>query len=205
MNISLLLEKLDENYPYASCSLKYSNAFELLVATILSAQCRDERVNKVTDKLFEKYKKIEDYADADLKEFEKDIYSIGIYKNKAKNIIETANIIINEFNGTVPDKREELVKLKGVGRKTANVVLGDYFNVPAITVDTHVKRVSKRLGLTNESTPVKVEKDLMDMLPKEKWVKYNHQIIKHGRDLCKSRSPKCEECFLNDICRYYKK
>ncbi len=182
------------------CYLNHETPWQLLVATMLSAQCTDERVNIVTKDLFKKYKNVYDFADADLKELEKDIYSTGFYKNKAKNIIACAREVIDKYNGEVPQTIEELTALPGVGRKTANVIRGNIFNEPSIVVDTHVKRISGLLGLTKETDPEKIEYDLMKILPKEQWILYNIQIIMHGRQVCIARRPKCAECVLYDVC-----
>ena len=175
--------------------------WQLLFATILSAQCTDARVNMVTKDLFRKYKTVADFANAELSEMEQDIRSTGFYHNKAKNIIGCANALIDRFGGEVPDNIEDLITLPGVGRKTANVLLGDYYGKPCIVVDTHVKRVSKLLGLTKETDPVKVEYDLMKILPKEAWILYNFQVIAHGRSTCISGRPKCDKCILRDCCK----
>ncbi len=196
-----ILELLDEKYGTDyKCYLNHENAWQLLIATILSAQCTDERVNMVTKDLFVKYDSIEKFANADLKELEKDIHSTGFYRNKAKNIKLCATRIVNEFNGEVPRDIKDLTSLAGVGRKTANVIRGNIFNDPSIVVDTHVKRISKRLGLTNNEDPEKIEYDLMEVLPKNHWILYNIQIIALGRTICIARKPKCEECFLSKQC-----
>lgn len=187
------------------CFLNHETPWQLLIATILSAQCTDDRVNQVTAKLFKKYPRLEDFAYADLRELEKDIHSTGFYKNKAKNIIACAQRLISEYEGIVPKDIEDLVSLAGVGRKTANVIRGNIYNEPSIVVDTHVKRVSNRLGLTKEEDPVKIEFDLMEKLPKEQWIPYNIQIITHGRNICNARNPKCGQCFLQEFCTYGKK
>lgn len=187
------------------CFLNHETPWQLLIATILSAQCTDDRVNEVTAKLFKKYTHLEDFARADAAELEKDIYSTGFYRNKAKNIIECAKQLLAQYNGEVPKSIEELTNLAGVGRKTANVIRGNIYEEPSIVVDTHVKRVSKRLGLTKEEDPVRVEFDLMEILPKERWIAYNLQIVTHGRSICTARNPKCMACFLKDDCDYYKK
>lgn len=184
------------------CFLNHETPWQLLIATILSAQCTDDRVNQVTATLFTKYPKLEDFAYADLAEMERDIHSTGFYKNKAKNIIACAMRLITEYKGVVPRDLEDLVSLAGVGRKTANVIRGNIYNEPSIVVDTHVKRVSRRLGLTKEEDPVKIEFELMKKLPKEQWIPYNIQIITHGRSICYARSPKCEQCFLREYCTY---
>lgn len=184
------------------CFLHHETAWQLLIATILSAQCTDDRVNQVTASLFKKYKSIEDFALADQKELEKDIHSTGFYKNKAKNIIACTQRLLSEYKGILPRDIDDLVSLAGVGRKTANVIRGNIYNDPSIVVDTHVKRVSIRLGLTKEEDPVKIEFDLMRKLPKDQWIPYNIQIITHGRSICNARSPKCEQCFLKEFCTY---
>ena len=184
------------------CFLNHETPWQLLIATILSAQCTDERVNLVTSELFKKYPRLEDFAFADVRELEKDIHSTGFYRNKAKNIIACAHRLIFEYDGVVPRDIEDLVSLAGVGRKTANVIRGNIYNEPSIVVDTHVKRVSNRLGLTKEEDPVKIEFDLMVKLPKEQWIPYNIQIITLGRSICNARSPKCEICFLREYCTY---
>lgn len=183
------------------CYLNHENAWQLLIAVILSAQCTDARVNIVTKDLFQKYNSLEKFANADLKELEKDIHSIGFYHNKAKNIIACTQRLLTEYGGEVPKELEELVTLAGVGRKTANVIRGNIYNEPSIVVDTHVKRISKRLGFTKEDDPVKIEFELMKVLPKTHWILYNIQIITFGRTICTARSPKCSECFLQDLCK----
>ena len=180
--------------------LEHNNAWELLVATILSAQCTDARVNMVTKDLFVKYPDVHAFAKAKQSELEKDIYSTGFYKNKAKNIIACANEVIERHGGEVPSDIDELTKLSGVGRKTANVIRGNIFDEPSIVVDTHVKRISNLLGLTREQDPVKIEYALMKCLPKEQWILYNLQIIAHGRKICIARRPKCDECVLAGVC-----
>lgn len=197
-----IIELLDEVYTTEyRCSLNYTSPWELLVATMLSAQCTDERVNIVTKDLFAKYPDVVSFARADICEMERDIHSVGFYRSKAKNIINTARIIHEKYNDEVPSKLEELTALPGVGRKTANVIRGNIFHDPSIVVDTHVKRISKRLGFTKETDPDKVEFDLMRVLPKDHWIVYNIQIITFGRQICTARAPKCSECFLKDICK----
>lgn len=197
-----ILDLLDEHYGTDyKCYLNHDNAWQLLIATMLSAQCTDARVNIVTAELFRKYKSIEDFANADLKELEQDIKSTGFYHNKAKNIISCCKDLVNKFHSEVPSGIEDLTSLAGVGRKTANVIRGNIFNDPSIVVDTHVKRISKKLGFTKEDDPVKIEYDLMKVLPKDHWILYNIQIIAHGRGLCTARNPKCEECFLTNLCK----
>ena len=182
------------------CYLNHENAWQLLFATILSAQCTDARVNIVTADLFAKYRSIEAFAAADLKELEEDIRPTGFYHNKAKNIIECAKMLLEKYDGEVPQTIEELVELPGVGRKTANVIRGNIYHQPSIVVDTHVKRISKKLGLTRQEDPEKIEFELMEILPEEYWILYNIHIIQLGRTICTARSPKCGECFLKEIC-----
>ena len=182
------------------CYLNHENAWQLLIATMLSAQCTDARVNIVTKDLFVKYPTLQAFADADIKELEKDIYSTGFYKNKAKNIIGCAKKLISEYGGEVPSDIESLTKLDGVGRKTANVIRGNIYHEPSIVVDTHVKRISRLLGLTDSDDPVKIEHELMEKLPKEQWILYNIQIITLGSTICIARRPKCAECALNHVC-----
>lgn len=199
--IAEIVRILNETYTTEyKCYLNHENAWQLLIATMLSAQCTDARVNIVTKDLFVKYPTLQAFADADVKELEKDIYSTGFYKNKAKNIIGCAKKLISDYGGEVPNDIDALTQLDGVGRKTANVIRGNIFHEPSIVVDTHVKRISNLLGLTNEEDPVKIEYDLMDKLPKEQWILYNIQIITHGRNVCIARKPKCEECTLAAVC-----
>ncbi|MBR1772286.1 MAG: endonuclease III [Eubacterium sp.] len=187
------------------CYLEYDpeKPWQLLFATILSAQCTDERVNIVTRELFKKYPTLEAVAAADIAEFEKDIYSIGFYRNKAKNIISCANALIEDFDGQVPSAIDELTSLPGVGRKTANVIRGNIFGINSIVVDTHVKRVSTLLGLTKDEDPVKIEFELMKLLPEDQWILYNFQVIAHGRKVCIARRPQCENCVLKEACKHY--
>lgn len=199
--IKKILDKLDEYYPSnIRCYLDHETPWQLLIATILSAQCTDDRVNMVTKDLFKKYTSVQAFADADLLELEQDIKSTGFYHNKAKNIKACCIQLLKEHNGEVPSDIDLLTKLPGVGRKTANVVRGNIFGIDSIVVDTHVKRISKKLGLTQYDDPVKIEFELMDKLPKEAWIKYNIQIIAHGRTVCTARSPKCHTCFLKPYC-----
>lgn len=197
-----ILERLDAAYgtEYV-CYLNHETPWQLLIAVILSAQCTDARVNIVTAELFKKYDTLEKIANADLKEFEQDIKSTGFYHNKAKNILACAKSLIENYGGEVPRTLEELTGLAGVGRKTANVIRGNIYDEPSIVVDTHVKRISRRLGLTKEEDPTKIEFDLMKVLPKDHWILYNIQIITFGRAICFARNPKCGDCFLNDICK----
>ena len=199
--VTQILERLDREYGTDyRCYLDHETPWQLLIAVILSAQCTDARVNIVTKDLFRKYDSLEKFACADLKEMEKDIHSTGFYHNKAKNIISCSRDLLEKHNGEVPRELEELTALAGVGRKTANVIRGNIYNEPSIVVDTHVKRISKKLGLTDNDDPVKVEFDLMDVLPKDHWILWNIDIITLGRTICTARSPKCEECFLRDLC-----
>jgi len=197
-----ILRRLDEEYGTEYiCYLNHETPWQLLIAVILSAQCTDARVNIVTADLFQKYDSLEKFAKADQKEMEKDIHSTGFYHNKAKNIIACAKKLLEDFGGEVPSKIEELTSLPGVGRKTANVIRGNIYHEPSIVVDTHVKRISKRLGFTKEEDPEKIEYELMKKLPKDHWILYNIQIIAFGRNICFARSPKCKECFLQDLCK----
>ena len=197
-----ILDRLDREYGTEyRCYLNHDNAWQLLIAVILSAQCTDARVNIVTADLFQKYDTLEKLAAADLKELEQDIHSTGFYHNKAKNIIACARRLITEYGGEVPRELSELLTLAGVGRKTANVIRGNVYDDPSIVVDTHVKRISNRLGFTKEEDPVKIEFDLMKVLPKDHWILYNIQIITLGRNICTARSPKCSHCFLQDLCK----
>jgi endonuclease-3 len=192
---------LGEEYPDAKPALNYGNPLELLVATVLSAQCTDVQVNRVTEDLFKKYRTVEDYANADLRELEEDIYSTGFYKNKAKNINAAARLILERYKGEVPGSMEELVALPGVGRKTANIVLSRGFGViEGIAVDTHVKRLSGRLGFSKNSDPVKIEKDLITLAPKKDLDSLSMTLILHGRKVCTARKPKCPECVVNKLC-----
>ena len=196
-----ILKRLDTAYgkEYV-CYLNHNTPWQLLIAVMLSAQCTDARVNIVTKDLFVKYDTLEKFAEADLKELEQDIHYTGFYHNKAKNIIACTKTLLKKHNGEVPRSLEDLTALAGVGRKTANVIRGNIYHDPSIVVDTHVKRISKRLGFTENEDPVKVEQDLMKVLPKDHWILYNIQIITFGRNICSARNPKCAECFLSDIC-----
>lgn len=205
-NVKEIIRLLDEQYGVDyKCYLNHDNAWQLLIATILSAQCTDARVNIVTKDLFVKYDTLEKFADADVKELEKDIYATGFYKNKAKNIIGCTRMILEEYDGEVPEDIDDLTRLPGVGRKTANVIRGNIYHQPSIVVDTHVKRISKKLGFTKETDPVKIEYELMKVLPKDHWILYNIHIITLGRSICTARNPKCEECFLKAYCMEYNK
>ncbi len=201
MRHELILKKLRKEYPKAKTALKFRTPFQMLVATILSAQCTDKRVNEVTKTLFKKYKTPKDYAEADKKEFEKEIKPTGFYKNKAKNIINAAKKIVEKYNGRVPKTIKELTSLPGVGRKTANIVLNSAFGIAAgIAVDTHVKRLSQRLGFTKNKDPNKIEQDLMKIFPKKDWHDLNFLLVEHGRKICKARKPLCEKCVINKLC-----
>jgi len=198
-----ILNLLDLHYPVdAKCYLSHEKPYELLFATILSAQCTDDRVNMITETLFKKYPSLAAFAAADPSELETDIFSAGFYKVKARHIIGSANMLIDEFGGEVPADIDKLTKLPGVGRKTANLILGHVYGIPAIVVDTHVKRISVKLGLTANEDPEKVEYALMKILPKDYWIRYNTQIIAHGRTVCTAKKPACENCFLCDLCEF---
>ena len=195
-----ILKILDPIYPKEKTALKHRTPFELLIATILSAQCTDKTVNKVTKELFKKYKKPEDYLSVPLEELEQDIRPTGFYKVKAKRIRECCEILINDYKGKVPSEMDELLRLPGVGRKTANVVLGAVFDVPGIVVDTHVKRLAKRLGLSDSNDPEKIEKELEQLVPKEKWRRFSDVLIYHGREICKARKPLHDKCPISNLC-----
>jgi len=196
-----IIRKLKRAYPGAKCSLNHSNAFELLIATILSAQCTDDRVNIVTADLFRKYRKPEDYLTVSPRELEKDIQSTGFFRNKTKSIQGTAKMLTETYSGEVPKTMDELLELPGVARKTANVVLGNAFDIKAgVVVDTHVTRLSHRLNLTQEKTAEKIEQDLIPIVPKKDWVIFPHLIIYHGRKTCKARNPQCAECVVEKTC-----
>ena len=200
-----ILAILDEQYgrEYV-CYLNYETPWQLLIATMLSAQCTDARVNIVTADLFQKYDTLEKFANADLKELEQDIKPTGFYHNKAKNIIACTRDLLYRFGGEVPRSLEDLTSLAGVGRKTANVIRGNIYHDPSVVVDTHVKRISRRLGLTKNEDPGEIETDLMKELPKDHWILYNIQIITFGQSICTARSPKCEQCFLQKYCEEFK-
>lgn len=199
--IDRILKLLDEEYGTDyRCFLNHKTPWQLLIAVILSAQCTDARVNIVTKDLFKKYKKLEDFANADLSELEEDIHSTGFYHNKAKNIIECARVLVERYKGRLPSDIDELTALPGVGRKTANVIRGNIYNIPSIVVDTHVKRISKKLGLTKSDDPVKVEFELMKLLPEDHWILWNIDIITLGRTICIANHEKCSECFLRSEC-----
>jgi len=195
-----IMKLLEEHYRIGKCFLNHETPWQLLFATILSAQCTDAQVNRITEKLFLKYKTLGDFAGADSDEFMEDIKSAGFYQNKAKGIIGSARMIIESFGGEVPQTVGELTSLPGVGRKTANIVLGQAFGIPSVAVDTHVKRVSYKLGLTESTEPDKIESDLMEALPEEHWIRWNTLIIAHGRAVCTAKKPNCMGCFLCGYC-----
>lgn len=196
-----LREILDEAYPDVKCSLNYSTPVEMLIATQLSAQCTDARVNIVTEKLFKKYTSVEDFASADYEELCEDIKSAGFYRNKAKNIIGCCRRLLAVYGGNVPDTMEDLLTLPGTGRKTANLVLGDIFGKPAVVVDTHCMRLSRRIGLTKEEEPAKIEADLKKIVPADYQLRMCHQFVAHGRAVCTARKPKCEICAAAPVCK----
>ena len=195
-----IIERLKEKFPDARIELNFKNPAQLVVATILSAQCTDKRVNMVTPALFKKYKSAKDFANANIKTFEKEIHSTGFYRAKARNIIGCMKEIVKRFSGKVPNRMEDLTTLPGVGRKTANVILGNIFGVPGLVVDTHMKRIANRLGLTREQDPQKIEFELNEIVPKKDWTLFSHLIIWHGRRTCFARKPKCVECVVNTLC-----
>ena len=196
-----IIEILEKEYPDAKTALTFKSPLELLVSTVLSAQCTDERVNKVTKELFNKYRSAKDYARADLTELENDIRSTGFFRNKAKSIKAFCTTLLKQFNGEVPDNLEDLVSLPGIGRKTANVVLTEVYGIPGIVVDTHVLRLSRLMGLTNSKDATKVEFDLMEIVPKEKWRLFSNLLILHGRAVCIARRPRHQECKIIDFCK----
>lgn len=200
--VEKILAILSETIPDSAIALKFSSPFELLIATILSAQCTDVRVNEVTKDLFKKYRSPKDYAEVDLKELEEDIRPTGFYRNKAKAIKRCCQELIRRFGGRVPNSLEDLVTLPGVGRKTANVILGNAFGIPGIVVDTHVQRVSRRIGLTKNEDPLKIELDLMEIIPEAEWTHFSNLLIWHGRKTCAARKPLCERCVIRQWCDY---
>jgi len=195
-----ILSLLHQEYPDSKCSLHYKSTHELLIATILSAQCTDKRVNQVTPVLFEKYPSIDAFAHSNVQELSKDIHSCGYHNQKSKSIQGAALTILNDFNGEVPNALDDLISLPGVGRKTANCVLGECFNVPSMVIDTHMVRIMNLLGLTHSKDPKKIELELMDIFPDEEWVKLTHMIIDHGRAICIARRPQCQDCILSHVC-----
>jgi endonuclease-3 len=197
-----IIKVLTKEIPDSKIALKFSNPLELLIATILSAQCTDVKVNQVTERLFKKYCSARDYAEANSTEFEEDIKPTGFYRNKAKSIRKCSTELIARFGGKIPDNLEELVTLPGVGRKTANVILGNAFGIPGIVVDTHVHRVSQRIGLTKNDDPVKIEFDLMEIVPREEWTHFSNLLIWHGRRTCVARKPLCGQCPIRKLCDY---
>ena len=200
-----MIETLKKTYPDATCSLDFTTPFEMVVSVMLSAQCTDERVNKTTPALFKRCKTIEDFANIDLKELEKLIHPCGFYKNKAKNIKQCAKQILENFDGKVPNTMEELLSLSGVGRKSANVILLEVYGIAnGIAVDTHAKRISNKIGLSNEKEPEKIEQDLLKQMPKEYLKDVNHLFVWHGRNTCVARNPKCSKCTINKYCKSYK-
>lgn len=201
MRLENIFKELDRLFPQATCALHHKNAWQLLVATILSAQCTDERVNKVTPDLFKKYPEIEDLANASQDELANEIRSTGFFNNKARSIIGAARKILQEFNGRVPQTMEALLTVPGAARKTANVVLGTAYGIPSgIVVDTHVQRISQRLCLTRSIEPVKIEQDLMKIVPQDRWILFSHQVIHFGRQICIARKPRCAICPLDSLC-----
>lgn len=202
---ALACQELEKLYPDVQCSLTYSKPYELMFAARLAAQCTDARVNIVTRTLFKKYPSLQAFADADLAELEQDVKPCGFYHTKAKSLKEMASQLINDFGGEVPDTMEQLLSLSGIGRKTANLMLGDVFGKPAVVTDTHCIRITGRLGLTDNKEPAKVEKDLIKLLPPDISNKFCHQTVEFGRDICRARSPKCGECPLSYFCRYFEK
>ncbi|OPX20283.1 MAG: endonuclease III [Desulfobacca sp. 4484_104] len=200
--IGPILELLDQYYPEAHTALNFNNPLELLVATVLSAQCTDVKVNQVTPRLFQRYPTAQHYAAAPLEELEEAIHSTGFFRQKAKSLKEIGRVLAKKFKGQVPARMEELVQLPGIGRKTANVILGNAFGVPGIVVDTHVSRVASRLGLTSNQDAVKIEHELMALVPQERWIKFSHQLIWHGRQICNAKKPRCAQCPLLPYCEY---
>ncbi|GAB4231260.1 MAG: endonuclease III [Acidobacteriota bacterium] len=201
--IAEILERLEEEYPDATCALHHENAYQLLVATILSAQCTDERVNQVTPELFRRFPDAKSLAAADPTELEELIRSTGFYRNKAKSLLGCCRRLVEAYGGEVPDRMEDLLTLPGVARKTANVVLGTWFGMPeGIVVDTHVSRIARRLGLADSDDRDRIETELMEKIPREQWIAFAHRLIHHGRRVCKARRPACEKCRLLDLCPY---
>ena len=202
-NIKKIIDIFEAKYPDPESALNYNNEFELLVATILSAQTTDKQVNKVTSNLFDKYNSPDDFASLEPEELEEEIKSIGLYRNKSKYIVKTSKKLIEDYKGQVPDTRKQLTDLSGVGRKTANVVLSCGFTKDAFPVDTHVFRLANRIGLVKSDKVREVEEGLMEVIPKEYWSKMHHWLIFHGREICKSQNPRCEECKIKNFCNYY--
>lgn len=201
----IIIETLKEMYPDAKCSLDFSTPFQMLVSVVLSAQCTDERVNKTTPSIFSKYSTPQDFADMDIELLEELIHPCGFYKTKAKNLKRTAQILVEKYDGIVPNNMEDLMSLPGVGRKSANVIMLEAFDLPqGIAVDTHCKRIANRLGFSSESDPAKIEQDLLKVIPKEYYKDVNHILIWHGRNVCTSQKPKCDSCKLQQYCKFYK-
>ncbi len=195
-----IVNRLELAYPDAACSLEYEKPYELLISVRLSAQCTDARVNIVTKKLFERFKSLEDFAAADISEVEDYIRPCGLFRTKAKSIVELANVLISEYNGQLPETLDELVKLPGIGRKTANLIMGDVYHQPVVVTDTHCIRITNRLGLVSVDDPYKVEKALRDILPPDRSNDFCHRLVHFGREVCSARSPKCQNCPLSDLC-----
>lgn len=202
-NLDKIIAELHSHYGNEKCYLDHRNAYELLIATILSAQCTDARVNKITKDLFQKYPTPQALAQADINELEEEVKTAGFYHSKSKNIKACAQALVERFGGEVPSEMDELTSLPGVGRKTANVIRSNIFDLPSIAVDTHVKRITKRLGLTDSDDPEKIEYELMDILPKKDWSRWNLEVIAFGREICRAQNPQCERCFLIRYCREY--
>ncbi len=196
---------LEKTYPDVKTALRHRNPLQLLIATILAAQCTDARVNQVTETLFKKLRTAKDFARVSLEDLEQMVHSTGFYRNKAKNIKACCAALVDKYGGRVPDNMEDLIQLPGIGRKTANVVLGNAFGIPGVVVDTHVKRLSQRIGLTAERDPVKIEFDLMGVIPRDNWIDFSQQMVWHGRALCTARKPKCASCPLHQLCDYGRK
>jgi endonuclease-3 len=201
---SIIIRRLEQLYPDAGCTLIYRDPLQLMIATQLAAQCTDERVNIVTKDLFKKYRSVDDFANADIEGLQQNIKSTGFFRNKAKNIIAACKMIISDFGRNVPKNMENLLKLPGVGRKTANLMLYECFGIPGIVVDTHAKRLSQRIGLTKNDDPEKIEYDLMRIVPKNKWGRFCHLLVSHGRTVCNARKPLCDKCDIKDHCNYFK-
>lgn len=202
--VKAILDILEAEYGEAECTLDYVNPLHLMIATQLAAQCTDARVNMVTPALFARYSTAEDFMNADREVLEGLIKSTGFFRNKSKNIIACCTMLVEDFNSEVPQNMKDLLKLPGVGRKTANLVLGDAFGIPGLVIDTHAGRLARRIGFTVEKDPVKVERDLSGIIPEDKWIILGHWFVEHGRAVCKSRNPKCESCALAPLCKYYK-
>jgi len=202
--VNIIIRMLEDEYGQAECTLDYVNPLHLMIATQLAAQCTDARVNMVTPALYARYSTAEDFMNADKDVLEGLIKSTGFFRNKAKNIIACCTMLVEEYNSEVPRNMEDLLRLPGVGRKTANLVLGDAFGIPGIVIDTHAGRIARRVGFTTETDPTKVEKDLMEIISEDKWIILGHWFVAHGRGVCNSRKPKCESCTLAPFCEYYK-